>query len=59
MGYVGMKICSNVPGHMTKMASRIIYRVKPFKNLLRNQDTDDLETWYTASGTKVLQNLFK
>ena len=60
MGYVGMKICSNVPGHMTKMASRIIYRVKPFKNLLlRNQDTDDLETFYTASGTQVLPNLFK
>ena len=27
--------------------------VKTFKNLLlRNQETDDLETWYTASGTK-------
>ena len=22
--------------------------------LLRNQETDDLETWYTASGTRVL-----
>ena len=32
--------------------------VKPFKNtLLRNQEADDLETWYTASGTKVLPNL--
>ena len=29
--------------------------VKNFKNLLlQNQETDDLETWYTASGTKVL-----
>ena len=29
--------------------------VKKFKNLLlRNQDADDLVTWYTASGTRVL-----
>ena len=41
-----MKICSNVPGHMTKMASRPIYmHVKTFKNLLlRNQEADNLET---------------
>ena len=50
-----MKICSNVPGHMTKMASRPIYG----KNLLRNKETDDFETWYTASRIQVLQNLFK
>ena len=30
--------------------------VKTFKNLLRNQEADDLETWYTASGTQVLPN---
>ena len=31
------------------------YMVKNFKNLLlRNQEADDLETWYTASGTRVL-----
>ena len=31
------------------------YMVKNFKNLLlRNQEADDLETWYTASGTQVL-----
>ena len=29
--------------------------VKNLKNLLlRNQEADDLETWYTASGTRVL-----
>ena len=29
--------------------------VKNFKNLLlRNQEANDLETWYTASGTRVL-----
>ena len=31
------------------------YMVKNFKNLLlRNQEADALETWYTASGTRVL-----
>ena len=50
-----MKICSNVQGHMTKMASRA-YMVKTFKNLLlQNQEPDDLETWYTASGIKYYQ----
>ena len=34
--------------------------VKTFKNLLlRNQKADDLETWYTASGARVLPSLFK
>ena len=29
--------------------------VKNFKNLfLRNQEADDFETWYSASGTRVL-----
>ena len=28
--------------------------VKIFKNLLRNQETDDFETCYTTSGTRVL-----
>ena len=55
---IGMKIYSNVPGHMTKMASRPIYG-KTKNLILRNQETDDLETWYTASGTQVLLNLFK
>ena len=40
---------------MTKMDSRPIYG----KNLLRNQEADDLETWYTALGTKVQPNTFK
>ena len=30
------------------------YMVKNFKNLLPNQEADDFETWYTASGTRVL-----
>ena len=50
----GMKNCANVPGHITKVASR------PMVNLLlRNQEADDLEAWYAASGTQVLPNLFK
>ena len=45
-----MKIYSDVPGHMTMPTYG-----ENFKNLLlRNQEADDLETWYTASGTQVL-----
>ena len=55
----GKKICSNGPGHMTKMAAMPIYG-KNLKNLLlRNQKADDLETWYAASGARVLPSLFK
>ena len=54
---VGMKMCSNVPGHMIKVASRPIY-CKNVQNLLRNQEVDNLETWYTTSSTQVLPNLF-
>ena len=36
------------------------YMVKTLKNLLlRNQKADDLETWYAASGARVLPSLFK
>ena len=41
----GTIICSQGPGHMTKMAAMSIYG-KNFKNLLlRSQKADDLETW--------------
>ena len=47
----GTKVCSNGPGHLTKMAAMPIYSKILKKNLLlRNQKTDDLETWYAASG---------
>ena len=56
-----MKVCSNGPGHITKMAALPIYmygkNLKKF--LLRNQKADDLETWYAASGALVLPSLFK
>ena len=58
---IGMKIYLNVPGHTTKMASRSICVKIKFKKklLLRNQEADDFEIWYTALGTQVLPNLFK
>ena len=50
---------SNGTCHMTKMAARP-YMVKTLKNLLlRNQMADDLETWYAASGARILSSLFK
>ena len=48
----GMKVCSNGPGHMTKMATMPIYG-KNLKNLLRNQKAYDLETCYVASGARI------
>ena len=40
---VGMKMCSNVLGHMNKCSGP--YMGKTFKNhFLRNQEADDLET---------------
>ena len=49
----GSKVSSNGPGHMTKMAAMPIYG----KNLLLwNKKADDLETWYAASGVRVLWN---
>ena len=55
----GMKTCSNVLGHTTKMASRPIYG----KNLQKSPSSKPrvrwLETWYTTSGTQALPNLFK
>ena len=49
-GMCGMKICSNVPGHITMP----IYGEKLKNLLLRIQKADNLETWYTTSGTWVL-----
>ena len=54
----GTKVCSNGPGHKTKMAATPIYG-KNLKNLLRNQKVDDLETWYAALGARLLPNLIK
>ena len=55
----GTKVCSNGPGHMTKMAAMPIYGKNLKKLLLRNQKAYDLETWYVALGARVLPSLFK
>ena len=56
----GTKVCSNGPGHMTKMAAMPIYGKKNFKNLLlQNQKANDLGTWYVAFGMWGLPSLFK
>ena len=55
----GTKVCSNSPGLVTKMTAMPIFG-KSLKNLfLRNPMADDLETWYAASGARVLPSLFK
>ena len=44
---------------MTNIAAMPIYG-KNLKNLLlRNQKADDVESWYAASGGRVLPSLFK
>ena len=49
----GTKVCSDDPGHMTKM-------VKTWKILLLwNQKADDFESFHAALGTLVLPSLFK
>ena len=59
-GILGWKFVQMFRVTWPKMASRLIYG-KNLENkiLLRNQEADDLETWYTASGTQVLSNFFK
>ena len=47
----GTKVCSNGPGHMTKMAALPIYGKNIKGNFLWNRNADDLETWYTALST--------
>ena len=53
----GTKVCSNGPGHMTKMAAMPIYGRNLKTLLLRNQN--DFETWYAASAARVLSSVFK
>ena len=55
----GTKVSSNGPGHITKMAAMSIYGKNLINLLLRNPKADDLETWYAASGARVLPRLFK
>ena len=51
----GTKVCSNGPGHMSKMTS-----MQTLKNLLlRNQKADDLEIGMQYQVRRVLPSLFK
>ena len=54
---MGTKVCSNGPGHMTKMAATPIYDKNPLKNLLQNQIVDDLRIW-DVGPTKFVQMMF-
>ena len=47
----GTKVCTNGPGYITKMAAM------PFFS--GTKKADDLETWYAASGARVVPSLFK
>ena len=55
----GTKVCSNSPGHITKMVSMPIYGEDVKNLLLRNQKAYNLENWSVASSARVLQSLFK
>ena len=46
----GTKVCSNGSGHMTKMVAMPIYGKTLNNILLPNKNSDDVETWYVASG---------
>ena len=55
----GTKVCSNGPGHMTKMAAIPIYGKNMKNSSSLEPKADDLESFYAASGTRVLPSLFK
>ena len=55
----GKKDYINCLGHMTKIAAMPIYGKKLKNLLLQNQKSYDLTTWQVASGTQVLQSLYK
>ena len=54
----GMKVCSNGPGHMTKMAATPIYGKNPLKSSSPEPE-GELGTWYVAFGMLGLPSLFK
>ena len=53
----GMKVYSNGPGHMSKMAAMSIYGQNPLKIFSKRPMT--LKLGYVASGAPVLPILFK
>ena len=55
----GTKVCSNGPGHMTKVVAIPIYDKNVKKSSSPQPKAYDLETWYVASGARVVPTLFK
>ena len=55
----GTIVCSNGPGHMTKMATIPIYGENLKKSSSLEPKADELETWHVALGATVLPSLFK
>ena len=53
----GTEVLKNGPGHMTKMAAKLIYDRKNL--LLKTLKSYDLETWHVESGTQALQSFYK
>ena len=46
---MGTKVCTNGPGHMTKMAATLIYGKKPLKIFYSRTKVDDLGTHLSTS----------
>ena len=57
----GMKVSTIGLCHMTKMATMSMYgkNLQKPSSLERKEKADDLETFYTASGTQAQPNLLK
>ena len=57
----GTKVCSNGPGHMTKMAVMCIHgkNLKKSYGISVTERPMTLKIWYAASGAQVLPSLFK
>ena len=50
----GTKVCSNGPGHMTKMATMPIYGKNLKKSSSPEPKADDLEAWYAAKFVQMM-----
>ena len=53
----GKHIYIIVPSNLAKMTATPVYCKNLEKNLLQNQKSDNIETWYGALGTQALQKL--
>ena len=54
---VRMEVCSNSPGHVTKMATMPVYSKNTLKIFSKTRRLMTfIQTWYTSSGTRTLQS---